>query len=185
MNNNNWQTVGSFAYKMQDYSNSCFSACLQTALANLGSIESVGRVVEDDFNNYFSQISGKTLDQGAPGINEIQDYVLQSTFCNSDNRIKEIKFVRKTTADNIEDTLNTIKSNFSVAVIGALDNAGGHATSIIKYDSLVYHFDPRDENNTSRIELDSIAQILDTSGNPAINLGGLSYVEVCWIIIFK
>lgn len=77
----NWALrVPGFHFKRQDYTNSCFSACLQMALVNFDLLFPEGRTTEDEFNEYMLNSGHDNLDVDAPGRNSIMNFLLVENF---------------------------------------------------------------------------------------------------------
>lgn len=174
-----------FHFKPQDYVNSCFSACLQMAMANFGIIAPVGRPIEDQFNNYMTNdLQLNNLDVAAPTPAQVQNFILNTNFLGKDY------LTLLNCVDNIdENAFKYIKQLFqlrrNIALIGAIRVGGGHATAIIKCKGFFVAINPAEfEGNCVPTAFNNIVSI-DVNDNIVgidCNSTWWSNMDYCYII---
>lgn len=175
--NNLWQYIlpQHFHYKRQDYQNSCFSACLQIILANFNLIAPNGRIIEDDFNNYVTEMGFPTLDEAPPALDIVDNYILARNYPGHDH-------IGVNLAEHIDNEIfHQIQENFgrfpNHAIIGAINDVGGHALALVKTNGRYYGINPQ-YNNVENYNQNPI-ELID---NQAILIPGVGAVEFCYQI---
>lgn len=144
--NNNWRVeAGNFHYKAQDFTNSCFPACLQMALENFGLIHGIqmghpGRPIEEAFSTFFYQKYQGNMDTQPPTLDIVDDFMLNSWFQGRNNIHVEI--LRELTAFNVDMIQDSILANENIAIIGTMRDQMGHATMIIKKQGQLFGVNP-------------------------------------------
>lgn len=143
--NNAWRRENhNFLYKPQDFTHSCFPACLQMALVNFNIIGirvgRPGRPIEDAFNLFCLQAYDVNIDEAAPNPNMVERFMIR-TFFQGRDRI-EVQIISPMTAMDQAFINNRIQDNQNIAIIGAVQGGGGHATMIIKKEGNLYAVNP-------------------------------------------
>lgn len=168
--NNRWRNENdNFHYKVQDFRNSCFPACLQMALENFGIINGIeigaqGRPIEEIFNSFCLQGYTINIDQDAPTIEMVNDFMFHS-FYQGRNQI-DVMRIEHIWNRELEDIRVLINNNIDIAVIGAIDVGGGHATMIIKKEGRLYAVNSQPyDAGCAQIDIENVV--------PAILLNGI------------
>ncbi len=174
MFNNQWLQDGDFKYKFQDYTYSCFSACVQTALANFGAISASGRVIEDEFNQYYTV----GLDRQSPAIDDINSYLAQCNWIANTN-LHSI-MLPEISSQSLFQIMSAMIGAKEFTLIGAM-NGSGHAISIIKRGDKLYKFNPNKQANVVA-EIPSVNISYVTNGtNSALRIDDFGSMEFCWL----
>lgn len=178
-NNNHWrEEANNFLYKQQDFQNSCFSACLQMALVNFEIIEGIavdspGRPIEEIFNTFCLLKYNTNIDLEAPTIPMIDNFMLHS-FYGGRQRIN-VEIINPISMFNIGPISLQIEDYQNIAIIGAIEAGGAHATMIIKKEGELFAVDPQPNNGGNyfaQINMDDI-RFIDRPGEE--NLRTISY----------
>lgn len=167
--NNNWRVeAGDFHYKAQDFRNSCFPACLQMALKNFGLIHEIqtgqpGRPIENEFNDFFTRTYHKNMDIVAPTRAVVEEFMLR---VQHRHHIL-VEYIERITTLNQERIMGLIFGDESVAIIGAMASAFGHAAMIFNREGQVFvaNPDPRVSPYCARVE-DLVKIRFDYTGAP-------------------
>lgn len=171
--NNHWRNeIDNFHYKVQDFVNSCFPACLQMALENFDIIHGIeigaqGRPIEEIFNGFCLQGYAINIDEEAPTIEMVNDFMFH-TFYQGRNQIN-VMHIEHIGGQEFENIRELINNNIDIAVIGAINVGGGHATMIIKKDNVLYAVNPQPFNQAcAQIEIENVvaAVPLNDPNNP-------------------
>lgn len=176
----NWVLkVPDFYFKPQDYTNSCFSACLQMALVSFDLLRPSGRTTEDEFNKYMQHHGFPDLDAAAPDRDSIMNFLLIEKFAGEESVDIEIfNVINKEIFDHIHQKMNPFPH---WAIIGAVNDAGGHALALIKKDRSYYGVNPAGRIQDITVSLDNPIKLLEGGGHQAIGTP-VGAMEFCYLI---
>lgn len=176
----NWALrAPSFNFKPQDYTNSCFSACLQMALVSFSLLPSLGRTTEDEFNEYMLHHDFPNLDAAAPNRDSIMNFLLIENFTGKERvGINIIDVINEEIFNHIRQEMNRFPH---CAIIGALNDAGGHALALIKKDGSYYGVNPAGGIEDITVSHNNPIQLLEGDGHQAIGTP-VGAMEFCYLI---
>ena len=142
-----WRYVANnlIMYKEQKYRYSCFAACLQIAMKNMGFSPITASEVEDSYNTYFNACTGSDLDTQAPGRVFITDFFGgYPAISNLQRYMVDVYQYPNQILALMQQYLN----NRFAAVIGGINNNAGHAVMILKTPSGYFFVDPQADSVT-------------------------------------
>lgn len=183
-NNHKWiKYKPFFFYKEQDYEFSCFSACLQMVLANFGFIKAKKeeRITEEEFNNYMIGMDLPNLDEEAPSLDFIDNFLLGNLFTGGNYLSRHM--VGKIDVAAFERIIGEIRIRGNIAIIGSIIPGAGHALAIIKCKGQCYGVNPHGgEGSLQVIDENNIELRADGRGNYAIYIPDIGAINHCWMI---
>ncbi len=176
----NWNLrAPNFHFKPQDYRFSCFSACLQMAFVNFGLLPPRDRITEDEFNEYMLNQGFLNLDGEAPERDSINDFLLFANYTGRDHiAINIIEEINEEVANHIRHEMDRFSH---CTIIGAVNDAHGHALALIKKDGIYYGVNPTHELEDVTIDHNNPIRWVVAGGAQAI-VTPVGAMQFCYLI---
>lgn len=149
------------------------------ALVNFDLLFPEGRTTEDEFNEYMLNSGHGNLDVEAPGRDSIMNFLLVENFDGKEHvGINIIDVINEEIFNHIRQEMNRFPH---CAIIGALNDVGGHALALIKRDGRYYGVDPAGEFQDIIDNFNNPIQLLGEDGHQFIGTP-VGAMEFCYLI---